>query len=36
LWHAVGLHTAVAVFAAALLIALLATARTWLRLESLE
>jgi MFS family permease len=36
LWHAVGLHSAVAVFAAALLIALLATARTWLRLESLE
>ena len=36
LWHAVGLQTAVAVFAAALLVALLATARTWLRLESLE
>jgi MFS family permease len=35
LWHAVGLQTAVAVFAAALLVALLATARTWLRLETL-
>ncbi len=36
LWHAVGLPQAVAIFAAALLAALLLTARTWFRLESLE
>jgi MFS family permease len=36
LWHAVGLQTAVAVFAAALFVALLVTARTWLRLETLS
>ena len=35
LWSAWSLHTAVAVFAAALAVALLATARTWIRLETL-
>ena len=36
LWQAWSLQTAVAVFAAALAVALLATARTWIRLESLQ
>jgi MFS family permease len=35
LWNAWSLETAVAVFAAALAVALLATARTWIRLERL-
>jgi MFS family permease len=36
LWQAWSLQTAVAVFAAALAVALLATARTWIRLERLH
>jgi hypothetical protein len=35
LWHAFGLPMAVALFAGALAIALLATARTWISLEKL-
>jgi C4-dicarboxylate transporter len=36
LWNAWSLQAAVAVFAAALAVALLMTARTWLRLENLQ